>query len=70
MHLFVSIVAAGITLYLLRNWWERLQVRREAKQWQRKLYPPEPRADNGLPPGLVVGGIYAALFIVLVALYH
>lgn len=40
MHLFISIVAAGITLYLLRNWWERFQVRRAERQLERALNPP------------------------------
>jgi hypothetical protein len=43
MHIFLAIVAAGVTLYLLRNWWERLQYRREIRHVERALNPPPVR---------------------------
>lgn len=65
MHLFIPIVAAGITLYLLRNWWERLQYRREGLRIQRMLYPQSP---SELRPAILAGGALAALFILALAL--
>lgn len=38
MHLFASIVAAGITLYALHGFWQRVQMRR-IERW---LNPPPP----------------------------
>jgi hypothetical protein len=42
MHIFLAIIAAGVTLYLLRNWWERLQERRVARRLN-----PSPRSRFG-----------------------